>query len=113
MTTNEERREVAAKLREKSKETEDMRNQAKDDFLTPTMVDRNLYSTIRMRAIRSCIGQGDIFERLADLIDRPVTHRACKNPSAIHEKWPCERCGYSIKDKRWRFCPKCGAEVVE
>lgn len=25
----------------------------------------------------------------------------------------CERCGYSIGDLRWKFCPGCGAEVDE
>lgn len=25
----------------------------------------------------------------------------------------CECCGYSIGDKRYNFCPKCGAKVVE
>ena len=25
----------------------------------------------------------------------------------------CEHCGYSIGDKRYNFCPNCGAKVVE
>jgi rubrerythrin len=25
----------------------------------------------------------------------------------------CEVCGYGIGDKRWHYCPNCGAEVVE
>lgn len=25
----------------------------------------------------------------------------------------CEVCGYGIGDRRWHYCPKCGAEVVE
>ena len=25
----------------------------------------------------------------------------------------CSECGYSLGDKRWFFCPKCGAKVVE
>ena len=25
----------------------------------------------------------------------------------------CECCGYSIGDLRWKYCPGCGAEVVE
>ena len=25
----------------------------------------------------------------------------------------CECCGYGIGDARWRFCPSCGAEVME
>ena len=24
----------------------------------------------------------------------------------------CSECGYGIGDKRWNFCPKCGAKVV-
>lgn len=54
----------------------------------------------------------EIYAALADLIDRPTTRRVCKNPMAIHEKWPCERCGFSIGDRRWKYCPNCGAEVV-
>jgi len=28
-------------------------------------------------------------------------------------KLRCSLCGYGIGDKRWSYCPKCGAKVVE
>ena len=114
-----ERREVAAALRVKSKETKGMRERAKDDFLIPTMVDGNLYSTMRMRAIRSCIGQGDIFERLADLIDRPKCHMDRTDTHKTAEgleirSWECDRCGRTCEEVygHYEFCPHCGAKVI-
>ena len=53
-------------------------------------------------------------ETLADLIDRPTTTRHGKFKTKYGRETPCcEVCGYSIGDMRWNYCPKCGAEVVE
>ncbi len=58
------------------------------------------------------------FERLAELIDRPT----CQRTECDHRYWRCSRCGAFV---RWvtatnltgvvptRYCPNCGAEVVE
>lgn len=55
-----------------------------------------------------------LFERIADLIDRPSTTRHGKFRTKYGRETPCcEVCGYSIGDMRWGYCPKCGAEVVE
>lgn len=52
--------------------------------------------------------------RLADLIDRPTTRCHGKFKTKYGRETPCcEVCGYSIGDARWNYCPKCGAEVVE
>lgn len=56
----------------------------------------------------------DVFDRLADLIDRPTTTRHGRFKTKHGGKVPCcEVCGYSIGDMRWSYCPKCGAEVIE
>lgn len=57
---------------------------------------------------------GELFDILADLIDRPSTTRHGKFRTKYGRETPCcEVCGYSIGDMRWGYCPKCGAEVVE
>lgn len=56
----------------------------------------------------------DVFERIADLIDRPTTTRHGKFKTKYGRKTPCcEVCGYSIGDMRWNHCPKCGAAIVD
>ena len=55
-----------------------------------------------------------LFERIAELVDRPNTTRHGKFRTKYGRETPCcEVCGYSIGDMRWGYCPKCGAEVVE
>lgn len=57
-----------------------------------------------LMAIRATVGKGDIFERLAELIDRPTTTRNGKFKTKYGKKVPCcEICGYSINDKRWGY----------
>lgn len=56
----------------------------------------------------------DVFERIADLIDRPTTTRRGRFKTKYGRKTPCcEVCGYSIGDMRWNHCPKCGAAIVD
>lgn len=56
----------------------------------------------------------DVFERIADLIDRPTTTRHGKFKTKYGRETPCcEVCGYSIGDMRWNHCPKCGAVIVD
>lgn len=55
-----------------------------------------------------------ILARLADLIERPTTTRHGRFKTKYGSRVPlCEVCGYSIGDERWRYCPKCGAEVLD
>lgn len=55
-----------------------------------------------------------LFERIAELVDRPNTTRHGKFRTKYGRETPCcEVCGYSIGDMRWGYCPNCGAEVVE
>ena len=46
--------------------------------------------------------------------DERTTTRHGKFKTKYGNRVPlCECCGYSIGDKRYNFCPKCGARVVE
>lgn len=56
----------------------------------------------------------DVFDRIADLIDRPTTTRHGKFKTKYGRETPCcEVCGYSIGDMRWNHCPKCGAAITD
>ena len=49
-----------------------------------------------------------ILARLADLIDRPVTHNIAEHPG-----FKCKLCGDEWPlDIGFDYCPRCGAEVV-
>lgn len=55
----------------------------------------------------------DLLNRLAYLVDRPVTGKSKTRKVYGRERAVCEQCGYGIGDKRFNYCPSCGAEVVE
>ncbi len=76
------------------------------------------HDAMALRAIRAVVGKGDVFQRLADLIDRPT----CKNLAThLVDELVCSACGERVDiayldsedDYRVRYCPGCGAEVVE
>ena len=54
-----------------------------------------------------------LFECLADLIDTPTAHAIQRCPGAFYECSACGQDAWVTKDKVTRFCPDCGAEVVE
>ena len=107
MISNDERREIAARLRE----------QRVWDIFTN---------------FENCIGdlcdavfddEGDLNDMfslqkaLADLIE-PEPYRTTTRNGKFKKKYGnrvplCECCGYSIGDKRYNYCPNCGAKVVE
>lgn len=111
--SDEERRRVASHLRELS-ETDSLIYELKPSDL--------FYSSMLLMSIRAIVGKGDIFERLAELVDRPT----CRNIYAETEKGGCENgfkcseCGNTVEDYEgfrisgeFNYCPNCGAEVVE
>lgn len=63
---------------------------------------------------------GSIFQRLADLIDRPDMP-TCRNLSNDERSFHCSRCGYTAftfsdsdcDPEDFAYCPACRAEVVE
>lgn len=108
MPTNEERREVARKLREKQSE----RNRP-DVFMPQSM---GVMAEILYEDLISCVpNRGNIFLALADLIE-PEPERTCRKvPGRMRygERKPkCSECGYSLGDPRWFYCPKCGGKIT-
>ena len=101
MITDEERREVAARLRANHRR------------------DRESQGTFIARMVKGSDTETASYvyrlpERLADLIDRPPTTRHGKFKTKYGRETPCcEVCGYSIGDMRWNHCPKCGAAIVD
>ena len=110
MQTNEERREVAARLRGLDEATATLSQ----------VYSRQEYDAMVLRAIRAVVGEGDIFHLLADLIDRPTceldhidTDPAQDGyPLRLHECSNCRRLCYE-KYGEFEYCPHCGAEVQE
>ena len=99
MSSNEECREIAAKLRYTA-----------NDDLGGLSLQRNL------AAITKAEGGSwrGVMRRLADLIDRPSTTRHGKFRTKYGRETPCcEVCGCSIGDVRWNYCPKCGAVIAD
>ena len=112
MISDEERREVARKLRSLDEHIEGM----------PLMLTKQEHNAMALRAIRAVVGKGDIFHLLADLIDRPT----CRNIYAETEGmggcengFKCSECGNTVEDYEgyrvsgeFNYCSKCGAMVV-
>lgn len=108
ITSDEERREVAARLRATKSECESR------DY--PWVVE-DLLQALGFERYEDA--EDGIFERLADLIDRPTcrldltdveTHGNVK--VRIYE---CSRCGRTCEDVYGKYerCPHCGGVVVE
>lgn len=106
MISDTERREIARRLREIEGRTT---SELTDGELLDLLADK-----VRFGRYGSKNFDEGLFERIADLIDRPSTTRHGKFRTKYGRETPCcEVCGYSIGDMRWGYCPKCGAEVVE
>lgn len=105
MVTDEERREVARKLRE----------------LVATPWYERPWSRDAMQDLGKMVGAvpgENIYERVADLIDRPT----CRNVAVKREdEFLCSACGEhvdiaymdSVDGYHARYCPNCGAEVKD
>lgn len=101
MISDEERREVARKLRNLDEGIDGV----------PSMCTKQEHNAMALRAIRAVVGKGDIFHLLADLIDRPTTHIEVNE----HGRAYCPNCGcddWCLADGS-HYCPNCGADVVE
>ena len=105
MINDSERREVARKLRG----FKEHRDEA------PLIFTEQMHNAMVIRTIRAIVGNGDIFQRLADLIDRPT----CKNiggedgTNGEYYDFFCSACGFAANVTDPKYCPNCGAEVVE
>lgn len=110
MINDSERREIAAKLRELA--------DANEGYLGMDRVNRVLRDGQVILGTSSLASVADVLRRHADLIDRPT----CKNLAThLVDELVCSACGERVDiayldkddDYRVRYCPSCGAEVVE
>lgn len=108
MISDEERREVAARLAREAKAWSDTFPDEICDLGDASAVMQDLCVFAGLRGKVTC---GDIFLRFAELIDRPMTHVDVNK----HGRACCANCGcddWCLADDNAHFCPQCGAEVV-
>lgn len=98
MISDDERREVAARMREI----------LRDD-------PHGWLDAMVMNAVTDVMGDGEkIGETVADLIDRP-TCRICATDHEYEDSVRCDRCRMTFR-RPWepfKYCPNCGAEVKD
>lgn len=109
MISDKERREVAAKLRE---------NAGLPSRL-PNEYSIEAKSALVLSKLLDCIDcSDDVFLHLADLIDRPTCRNLSPKPADV---LLCSECGEHVDiaymetcdEYHAKYCPNCGAEVVE
>ena len=113
MITDKERREVANKLRERTKHKL-AKGESMQHMFSETLGVYRTYDYGEFGLVKESATWKNIVNLLADLIDRPTTTRHGKFKTKYGRETPCcEVCGYSIGDMRWNYCPKCGAVIVD
>lgn len=113
MITDKERREVANKLRERTKHKL-AKGESMQHMFSETLCVYRTYDYGEFGLVKESATWKNIVNLLADLIDRPTTTRHGKFKTKYGRETPCcEVCGYSIGDMRWNHCPKCGAVIVD
>ena len=112
MPTNDKRKEAATRLRESREFINDM---------SKVSLEHNAFDAFE--CILACLGykQGNIFDHLANLIE-PEPERTCKLKDKSWDErtcvWgiECSECGSKFSYETgtcWKYCPSCGAKVVE
>lgn len=101
MISDDERREVVARLRE---------------WLAIPWYERP-WSRDAMQSLGKMVGAvpgEDIVERIADLIERP-TCRICATDHEYEDSVRCDRCRMTFRRplEPFKYCPNCGAEVKD
>lgn len=123
MVTDEERREVAARLR-KCNFADGTSDVAEIEGIDEKFASRfvfvpNLVREIFAHDTKAVFSFLEIGDRLADLIDRPTCHMTeCGiNHGSCSWGMRCSECGAEFEHVKpiygWAYCPKCGAEVIE
>lgn len=106
MITDDERRETVENLRHLS-------------YMNRVRYKEEFYELLDETVMEPDIGyheMNDVFERIADLIDRGE----CENEmGACDNGFECSVCGCRVEDEEhyhvsgtWNFCPQCGRKVV-
>lgn len=105
MISNEERREAAENMRYLS---DGNRVRYKEEFF-------ELLDETVMEPDTGYHEMNDVFDRLADLIDRPTCRNLGLEEGTNGEGYDffCSRCGFAADVVDPKYCPECGAEVVE
>lgn len=109
MTSDEERREVAAKLRCLYEHIDGV----------PPVCSRQVHNAMALSAIRAVVGKGDIFHLLAELIDVPAAKGTIEDDGTS----VCGHCGFrfdvSVETAGCfsevvlaNHCPQCGRLLV-
>lgn len=108
--TDEERREVAEKLRAK------LRERDRPGVFVPRGIEP--FALLLMEDIAACLPSDDsMFAVLADLIE-PAPERTCRDLGGEdgtvfeHYDFGCSECGFASCAVDARFCPECGARVT-
>lgn len=115
MIDDSERREVAARLAREAQTWRETFPDSECDFSDAAAMMQDLCVFIGLERNALC---SEVFQRLADLIEPPT----CKNLAThLVDELVCSACGervdiaYIDKDDDYcvRYCPGCGAKVVE
>lgn len=116
MISDAERREVAAKL---SGEAQAWRDTFPDEVCDLGDVSSLMQDLCHFAGLMGEVPCGNIFQRFADLIDRPT---CTVSMGVTGHVGVCMRCGALIETRAavfnaiealpTRYCPNCGAEVV-
>lgn len=100
MTDNEgdERREVAARLRELRHRT----------YYREEIVESICDAISIADPVNTFREPEDVYELLTDLMD-PVCHRVLEDETQV-----CSECGWDLDERYgWNYCPCCGARITE
>lgn len=140
MPTDEERREVARRLRESRESAFDYRGQLEEvginlfcfDQADYYLIYKSVYGSLPAEHMDTC-DYAEFHGRLADLIE-PEPERTCRNVSDNETGFTCSECGASVtgwdyshsyvdeSGVRWyttadaprrNYCPHCGARVID
>lgn len=115
MISDSERREIAARLMREACVWKETFPESECDFSDAAAVMQDLCVFIGLERNALC---SEVFKRLADLINLPT----CKNLAThLVDELVCSACGERVDiayldsddDYRVRYCPGCGAKVVE
>lgn len=101
MPTDKERREVAARLRDMAPGSDWPKYVAEACGMDGSKMSNHFHTYT-----------AQLCQRIADLIEPRVCRKVPGKMKYGRRMPACSECGYSLGDKRWNFCPNCGARVV-
>ena len=129
MVTNDERREAAARLRELPSDMYEVEERWEAEGIDTDCHDQTDYYLIH-DVLLGCLPADhmhpcdyeELHNRLADLI-APEPERTCRRVSksvayrdglAVESRVVCSACGRALRARSvYRYCPNCGAKLVE